>query len=83
MPPDLRAWPGPMLLLLLRPFTSAGVRRAPRVAYAWQEKLLPLPPDPLIPVQLWFQWLNTQTPAKLQTDNGLEFCGKEVEELCK
>ena len=25
--------------------------------------------------------MRTQVPAKLQTDNGLEFCGKEVKEL--
>ena len=27
--------------------------------------------------------MRTQVPAKLQTDNGLEFCGKEVKELCE
>lgn len=26
--------------------------------------------------------MRTQVPAKLQTDNGLEFCGKEVTQLC-
>ncbi|PSC67025.1 Kinesin KIF3A, partial [Micractinium conductrix] len=32
---------------------------------------------------LYFQFMRTQVPAKLQTDNGLEFCGKEVKELCE
>ncbi|PSC71913.1 Oxoglutarate iron-dependent dioxygenase [Micractinium conductrix] len=31
--------------------------------------------------RLYFQFMRTQVPAKLQTDNGLEFCGKEVKEL--
>ena len=34
-------------------------------------------------MQLYFQFMRTQVPAKLQTDNGLEFCGKEVKELCE
>lgn len=33
-------------------------------------------------MQLYFQFMRTQVPAKLQTDNGLEFCGKEVTQLC-
>lgn len=49
---------------------------------------LALPPPPPLPnphptrLQLYYQWMRTQIPAKLQTDNGLEFCGKEVAGLC-
>ena len=43
----------------------------------------PPPRTPVVPLQLYFQFMRTQVPAKLQTDNGLEFCGKEVKELCE
>ena len=43
----------------------------------------PTPRAPVDPLQLYVQFMRTQVPAKLQTDNGLEFCGKEVKELCE
>ncbi|PSC68796.1 KRAB-A domain-containing 2-like [Micractinium conductrix] len=50
--------------------------------YCW---LYPLASKTTIGVarHLYFQFMRTQVPAKLQTDNGLEFCGKEVKELCE
>ena len=36
-----------------------------------------MPCWPIFLLQLYFQFMRTQVPAKLQTDNGLEFCGKE------
>ncbi|PSC70012.1 leucine-rich repeat family [Micractinium conductrix] len=50
--------------------------------YCW---LYPLASTTTIGVarHLYFQFMRTQVPAKLQTDNGLEFCGKEVKELCE
>lgn len=37
---------------------------------------------PTHPPQLYFIWMNTQAPAVLQTDNGLEFCASTVQALC-
>ncbi|PSC70408.1 flagellar associated [Micractinium conductrix] len=50
--------------------------------YCW---LYPLASKTTIGVarHLYFQFMRTQVPAKLQTDDGLEFCGKEVKELCE
>ena len=56
----------------------------PRLALSFTLPHPPPPPrTPVVPLQLYFQFMRTQVPAKLQTDNGLEFCGKEVKELCE
>ena len=63
----------------------AATARCRQSYTGWQSAVSPgscLPCCSIFLLQLYFQFMRTQVPAKLQTDNGLEFCGKEVTQLC-
>lgn len=54
--------------------------RLPCALPLWRQVCWRLPRAPL---QLYFQWKRFgRAPTKLQTDNGLEFCGAVMEKLC-
>ena len=40
------------------------------------------PPHPAPPLQVYFLWMDTQAPARLQSDNGTEFCNWILDLLC-